>query len=88
MAFLYMYGMTNKTKRLNFTLNIENDNVCFSIGRKKTLCTASVVQVASALGAAWAPNFVIYVILEFVIGAACHGVFMCCCVLGEPKLYN
>ena len=57
----------------------------FSIGRKKTLCLSAVIQVAAALGAAWAPNFIVYVILEFIIGAACHGVFMCCCVLGESQ---
>ena len=54
-----------------------------SIGRKKTLCIAAVIQVSSAIGAAWAPNFLTYVILEFIIGAACHGVFMACCVLGK-----
>lgn len=52
------------------------------IGRKKSFYIAAVFQVCSAMGVAWAPNFWSYLVLEFLVGAACHGVFMCCCVLG------
>ncbi|XP_052815895.1 organic cation transporter protein-like [Mya arenaria] len=52
------------------------------IGRKKSLCIAAVLQLGAALGVAWAPNFWVYLVLEFLVGAACHGVFMASCVLG------
>lgn len=52
------------------------------IGRKKSFYLACILQVASAMGVAWAPNFWVYLVLEFLVGAACHGVFMSSCVLG------
>ncbi|XP_033740119.1 organic cation transporter protein-like [Pecten maximus] len=51
------------------------------IGRKKTFSICSVLMLASALALAWAPEFYSFVLLEFTVGAACHGLFMVCCVL-------
>ncbi|KAK3097630.1 hypothetical protein FSP39_011541 [Pinctada imbricata] len=51
------------------------------IGRKKTLVISAVIQVSAAVGVAFAPEFYSFVILEFIVGAACHGVFMAACVL-------
>ncbi|XP_052805503.1 organic cation transporter protein-like isoform X2 [Mya arenaria] len=52
------------------------------IGRKKSFLISAVFQLASALGVVWAPNFLVYTILQFCVGAGCHGVFICSCVLG------
>lgn len=55
----------------------------FSIGRRKAFSIAAFFQLAAALGVVWAPNFWVYALLQFCVGAACHGAFMCCCVLGN-----
>jgi hypothetical protein len=34
-----------------------------------------------AVGVAFSPSFIVFVILEFFVGAAHHGGFMICCVL-------
>ncbi|XP_048771493.2 organic cation transporter protein-like [Ostrea edulis] len=52
------------------------------IGRKKALYVTFVILLAAAFGICWAPEFISFVILEFIIGAANHGAFMICCVLG------
>ncbi|XP_061177652.1 organic cation transporter protein-like [Saccostrea echinata] len=52
------------------------------IGRKKGLYLAFVILVAAAFGVCWAPEYISFVVLEFIIGAANHGAFMICCVLG------
>ncbi|XP_033739920.1 organic cation transporter protein-like [Pecten maximus] len=52
------------------------------IGRKKTLYVTVVILLGSAFGVAWAETWVSFVVLEFVIGAANHGAFIICCVLG------
>lgn len=53
-----------------------------TIGRKKALYVTFVILLASAFGVCWAPEFISFVILQFIIGAANHGAFMICCVLG------
>ena len=58
-----------------------------SIGRRKAFEISAILQLAAALGIAWAPNFWVYVLLEFAVGAACHGVFMSSCVLGKEFIY-
>ncbi|XP_069140758.1 organic cation transporter protein-like [Argopecten irradians] len=52
------------------------------IGRKKTLYITVIILLGAAFGVAWAPTWTSFVILEFVIGAANHGAFIICCVLG------
>ena len=54
-----------------------------SIGRKKALYVTFLILLASAFGVCWAPEFISFVVLEFIIGAANHGAFMICCVLGS-----
>lgn len=51
-------------------------------GRKKTFMITAVLLLVSGLGASWAPEFYSFAVLEFIIGAAIHGAFMICCVLG------
>lgn len=53
-----------------------------TIGRKKTFTITVFIVLASALGVAWAPEFYSFCVLEFIVGAAHHGAFMICCVLG------
>lgn len=57
--------------------------VYLRIGRKKALYVTFVILLASAFGVCWAPEFISFVILQFIIGAANHGAFMICCVLGQ-----
>ncbi|OWF47020.1 Organic cation transporter protein [Mizuhopecten yessoensis] len=52
------------------------------IGRKKTFAITSVVLVASSVSAAFAPEFYSFLMLEFIVGASIHGLFMVCCVHG------
>ncbi|KAJ8314567.1 hypothetical protein KUTeg_006717, partial [Tegillarca granosa] len=52
------------------------------IGRKKTFAITAVILFLSGLGTAWAPEYYSFVLLQFIDGAAVHGIFMICCVLG------
>ena len=53
----------------------------FRIGRKKTFQLSTIITLAMAVGVAFSPSFIVFVILEFFVGAAHHGGFMICCVL-------
>ena len=55
----------------------------FSIGRKKTLYVSFILTLASSVALAWAQNFLMYVILRFIIGAANAGIFMTGFVIGQ-----
>ena len=59
--------------------------VNFSIGRKKTLYVSFIIVLASSVALSWAQNFVMYVILRFIIGAANAGIFMTGFVIGWYK---
>ncbi|XP_069101118.1 organic cation transporter protein-like [Argopecten irradians] len=52
------------------------------IGRKKTFLITSVILVASSVSAAFAPEYYSFLVLEFIVGASIHGLFMVCCVHG------
>ncbi|KAK3086719.1 hypothetical protein FSP39_022468 [Pinctada imbricata] len=47
-----------------------------SIGRKKTLMLSAFIQVGVSTGTAFAPEFYSFLILQFIVGAACHGFFV------------
>ncbi|XP_033741750.1 uncharacterized protein LOC117328333 [Pecten maximus] len=46
------------------------------IGRKKTLHFSFLMLLGTTLGLAWAPDFVTFCVLRFLIGVSCAGVFM------------
>lgn len=52
------------------------------VGRKKSLYIALIILIASSFAVAWIPNYVGFVILQFIIGGTSHGAFVVCCVLG------
>ncbi|XP_069135010.1 organic cation transporter protein-like isoform X2 [Argopecten irradians] len=52
------------------------------IGRKKTLYISFVMLLGTTLGLAWAPDFLTFCILRFLIGASCAGMFMTAFVIG------
>ncbi|XP_071134009.1 organic cation transporter protein-like [Mytilus edulis] len=51
------------------------------IGRKKTFLLSTIITLVMAVGVAFSQSFLVFVILEFMIGAAHHGGFMICCVM-------
>ncbi|XP_052089054.1 organic cation transporter protein-like isoform X2 [Mytilus californianus] len=51
------------------------------IGRKKTFLLSTIITLVMAVGVAFSSSFLVFVILEFMIGAAHHGGFMICCVM-------
>ena len=46
------------------------------------------LQAASSIAVAWAPSFVIYVILRFITGFTISGLFLVIFVLGESVGVN
>lgn len=52
------------------------------LGRKKTLYVSSWLLLISTLAVAWAPSFWVFVVLRFIIGTSCAGIFMSGFVLG------
>ncbi|XP_069134928.1 organic cation transporter protein-like [Argopecten irradians] len=52
------------------------------IGRKKTLYLSFLLLLGSTLGVAWAPDFITFCILRFLVGTACAGMFMTAFVIG------
>ena len=56
--------------------------VC-SFGRKLALMGLVAMQAASSIAVAWAPTFVVYVILRFITGFSISGLFLVIFVLGE-----
>ncbi|XP_060072913.1 organic cation transporter protein-like [Ylistrum balloti] len=46
------------------------------IGRKKTLYISLLLLLGTTLGVAWAPDFVTFCVLRFLVGASCAGMFM------------
>ncbi|XP_021380019.1 organic cation transporter protein-like isoform X2 [Mizuhopecten yessoensis] len=52
------------------------------IGRKKTLYISFLLLLGSTLGVAWAPDFITFCVLRFLVGAACAGMFMTAFVIG------
>ncbi|KAJ8314450.1 hypothetical protein KUTeg_006600 [Tegillarca granosa] len=57
-----------------------------SIGRKKIFRITSTLLCAVSFAVAWAPEFYSFCILEFLTGAADHGFYLTCVVLGSK--YN
>lgn len=51
------------------------------IGRKKALVISAVLQVSAAVSVAFVSNYYVFVVLNFLVGAACHGVFVPATVL-------
>ncbi|XP_063404776.1 organic cation transporter protein-like [Mytilus trossulus] len=51
------------------------------IGRKKTFLLSTIITLGLAVGVAFSQTFLVFVILEFMIGAAHHGGIMICCVM-------
>ncbi|XP_060072921.1 organic cation transporter protein-like isoform X4 [Ylistrum balloti] len=52
------------------------------IGRKKTLYISFLLLLGTTLSVAWAPNFVTFCVLRFLVGASCAGMFMTTFVIG------
>ena len=50
-------------------------------GRRLTMLVAAVIQVASSILAAFAPNYIIFIMLRFLIAFSVSGVFECGFVL-------
>ena len=57
--------------------------ICGSVGRKLALMGMVAVQAASSIAVAWAPSFVVFVILRFITGFTISGLFLVIFVLGE-----
>lgn len=58
-----------------------------SIGRRKTLMAAVLLWNVSGFALCWAPEYISFIILEFIVAAAQHGAFMVCNVMGKPFLW-
>lgn len=56
---------------------------CFRYGRRTIILIGLAAQVIFGVGAAFAPNFYIYVMLRFVVGMTVSAVIMNAFVLGE-----
>ena len=56
------------------------------IGRKKALVISAVLQVTAAVAVAFVSDYFLYIVLNFLVGAACHGVFMPANVLSEQSI--
>ncbi|XP_069108125.1 organic cation transporter protein-like [Argopecten irradians] len=52
------------------------------IGRKKTLCLSFLLLFGTTLAVSWAPDFITFCILRFLVGASCAGMFMTAFVIG------
>ncbi|XP_060063685.1 organic cation transporter protein-like [Ylistrum balloti] len=52
-----------------------------SIGRSKTLLITSIILLLSSVGTAFAPDFYSFTVLQFIVGASNHGMFVLVCVL-------
>ncbi|XP_060068379.1 organic cation transporter protein-like [Ylistrum balloti] len=52
------------------------------IGRKKTLYISFLLLLGSTLGVAWAPDFITFCVLRFLVGTSCAGMFMTAFVIG------
>ncbi|XP_078335241.1 organic cation transporter protein-like [Crassostrea virginica] len=46
------------------------------IGRKKALVISAVLQVTAAVAVAFVSDYFLFIVLNFLVGAACHGVFV------------
>lgn len=51
-------------------------------GRKMTLCVSSILYLGCALGIAWTPSYVVYLVLIFAVGFFSVGNFMPAFVMG------
>ncbi|XP_022286350.2 organic cation transporter protein-like [Crassostrea virginica] len=51
------------------------------IGRRKTLMAAVLLWNVSGFALCWAPEYISFIILEFIVAAAQHGAFMVCNVM-------
>lgn len=69
-----------KTK---YTYSINEMYFCFRYGRRIIILIGLAVQAIFGVGAAFAPNFYIYVMLRFVVGMTVSAVIMNAFVLGE-----
>lgn len=70
----------------NSAKEFEMFNCClYRIGRKKALVISAVLQVSAAVSVAFVSNYYVFVVLNFLVGAACHGVFVPATVLSKKK---
>ncbi|XP_060079708.1 organic cation transporter protein-like [Ylistrum balloti] len=53
-----------------------------SIGRRKTILLCSICLLISSVSTAFAPEFYSFTVLEFLVGASNHGLFILVCVMG------
>ncbi|XP_048727164.2 organic cation transporter protein-like isoform X1 [Ostrea edulis] len=51
------------------------------IGRRKTLMASVLLWNVSGFAVCWAPEYISFIILEFIVAAAQHGAFMVCNVM-------
>lgn len=57
----------------------------FRIGRKKAIQLSFILVTATAISLAFSPNYIVFVILYFLLGAANAGVFTTRFVIGKSK---
>ncbi|XP_069136069.1 organic cation transporter protein-like [Argopecten irradians] len=53
-----------------------------SIGRRRTILICSIILLISSVSTAFAPEFYSLTVLEFLVGASNHGLFILVCVMG------
>ncbi|KAK3082771.1 hypothetical protein FSP39_004982 [Pinctada imbricata] len=53
------------------------------IGRKKAILVGYIVLIASSFAVSWMPTFIIFCIMEFIIGASSHGMYIICNVMAQ-----
>ena len=58
--------------------------LCFRIGRRKTLYITIWLLLASGTALAFAPEFISFCVLIFLVGAGNLGLYMTAYVLGKP----
>lgn len=56
---------------------------CSRYGRRNIILINLAIQAVFGVGAAFAPNFYVYIALRFVVGTTVSGVIMNAFVLGE-----
>ena len=57
-------------------------------GRKMTLCVSSILYLGCALGIAWTPSYVVYLVLIFAVGFFSVGNFMPAFVMGKWNTFS
>lgn len=62
-------------------------SVCVRYGRRFVLLLSIALQTVFGVAVAFAPNFLVYVILRFIVGATISGVIINAFVLGMNKAH-